>query len=160
MCADATLPQFTITRQWVLAGKAIFTVKNATGVHYTYRVTKGKPSEKYPTPGYFLALLTGPDNENDYTYVGMVKPLIDDGIHPLTVKLTQASKFTEDSLTVKVANFAFRVICNTQPMPAGYSIDGEGRCGRCGRLLTHPDGIANDGYRLGFGPVCWELMNG
>lgn len=139
---EAEEVDFVPTREWLIAGKAGFTVHNAAGEHYTYRITLGKPSERYPTPARFLALLTGPDNEADYTYLGLVG---DDG----TVKLTAKSRLTADARPVQVATWALRRRFAGQPLPAGYGIIGTGRCGRCGRVLTVPESCYG-----GFGPEC------
>lgn len=160
--------QFKITRQWLLAGNAIFTVKNDKGEHYTYRVRKVEDQANQRPPVWFLSLLTGPDNDCDssYHYIGMLtfpnwthtQPI--DDLYTIVVKLTKKSKFHPDTTCVKVAQWAINRVCDGKAVPAGYSIDGCGRCGKCGRLLTHPDGVADDGYRHGFGPVCWEAMQG
>ncbi len=144
---------FTLTPEFVLAGHAIFTVHNATGDHYTYLVEKVESDGKAPV--WFAKILTGSDNESDYTYVGVVGP---DG----SLRLTRASKMTADSQPVAVAQWALGRIwtgrATSEYLPDGYGIHGEGRCGRCGRTLTAPDGITPDGYRFGFGPTCWEKL--
>jgi hypothetical protein len=147
-----------ITPQFLTAGKAIFTVANPQGVHYTYKVTKKdpRPTDTRKTPVYFIKLLTGgPDNTSSYTYLGMLNPT--DG----QVILTRASKFQHDSLPVKVANWFIGFIYKVQrepllnhTLPVGYKLAHAGRCGRCGRLLTTPDSI-----ELGFGPECAGLLN-
>jgi len=149
-----TKPEFEITKQWVTAGNAIFTVANGKGDHCTYRVSKVKKDEAKP-PVWFVNLLTGPDNESDYTYLGMLDPLTGE------VRLTRASKMSDGSQAVRVLRWAMKIVFGGQALPEGYSISGEGRCGRCGRTLTHPDGVADAGYRFGFGPVCWDkIQNG
>lgn len=80
MCL-ATLPTATadphavnITLDFIQAGRAIFTVANPTGESYTFRVSKSEPSGEYSKPAWFVGLLTGPDNEHDYTCVGRYDP--------------------------------------------------------------------------------------
>ena len=156
--------EFKVTRQWILAGNATFTVKNDKGEHYTYRIQiplkirraeKSDPARDKPV--WFLSVLTGPDNSSSYSYVGMLTFPTPETI---VLKVTKKSRYHPDIKLVKVAQWAINCICAGKELPAGYSIDGMGHCGRCGLPLTHPDGIADDGYRLGFGPVCWELMQG
>jgi hypothetical protein len=151
---------FKVTRQWVLAGKAIFTVKNNSGEHYTFKVSRVHKENDARPPVWFMSMLTGPDNEADssYAYIGIVLNVTNEAV-PLDVKLTAKSRFVPATTAYRVARWALARIC-LGGLPEGYSIDGNGRCGRCGRMLTHPDGIADDGYRLGFGPVCWEQMGG
>jgi hypothetical protein len=142
---------FKITAKWLLSGNAVFTVHNATGTHYTYRILK-KPSQREPgRHTFFLSLLTGPDNETNYNYVGVVES-------DLSIRLTKKSKYHPKALPVRVVNWALACIHVGKELPAGYGIDGAGRCGRCGRELTHPDGVSDDGYRHGYGPECWKTI--
>jgi hypothetical protein len=143
---------FKVTKEWVMAGKAIFTVSNGKGEHYTFKVTK-KDNDAPRPPVWFVSLLTGQDNESDYTYVGCLRPTTGN------VDLTRASRYNRDSKPYKVIVWAMRILWAGVEFPAGYGCDGEGRCGRCGIKLTHPDGINNAGYRLGYGPTCWAKIN-
>ncbi len=145
---------FKITAQWVLAGKAIFTVHNDKGEHYTFRVSKKEDENSVRPPVWFINVLAGPDNLNDYQYLGMVVP------NTLNVRLTKASRFREDSTIVKVVRWALGKVAAGADFPAGYGINGCGRCGRCGITLTRPEGIDPAGYRFGFGPTCWAKMQG
>lgn len=141
---------FTLTPEFVLAGKATMTVSNGRGDHYTYRVEKVENKNR-PTM-WFANLLTGPDNEDDYTYLGVVDP------NTLAVRPTRATRLGPETTPFKVLAWALRRIQFQDGMPEGATIDPAGRCGRCGRPLTHPDGVNATGYRLGFGPVCFEKM--
>jgi hypothetical protein len=138
-----------ISLDFIKAGKAIFTVDNGKGTHYTFKVTKKDPEvgskwEKYG-PSFFIGLLTGPDNTSDFTYMGMLKW---EGGRPIC-KLTKASKFQEETTAVQVMNFALRVAWGSQQLPDGYSIRHAGLCGRCARQLTDPVSL-----ELGLGPIC------
>lgn len=129
-----------ITKDFVLAGKAIFTVSNSQGKHYTYKVLQKNDI-------YFVFVLTKPDQ---YTYMGMLS-----GFYNI-LHLTKKSKYKTDSLPVKVLNWALKMIWTQQDVPSGYGINHAGRCGRCGRQLTRPEGVDHAGYRYGFGPECWN----
>lgn len=135
-----------LTRESVTAGKAIFTVNNASGEHYTYKVTKSEDGRCY-----FVSMLTGPDNTSDYTYIGL---LTDSGM----VKTTKASKMNGESRPMKVINWALQIIFGNKSLPDGYGINHVGKCLRCGRALTRPEGIDDNGYRQGFGPECYKLI--
>lgn len=124
-----------ISVSFVTAGRAVFTVSNDKHEHYTYKVSKKKDQDLW-----FISLLTGPNNRNDYTYMGV----LGDG-----VRITKKSKYTIDSKPVKVFNWALKVIAGAKALPNGYDIQHEGICGRCGRELTHPESISS-----GFGPEC------
>lgn len=138
--------EWTATPEWMLAGKAEFTVHNAKGQHYSYQILKKEWSGKVT---WLLTLLTGPDNDRDFTYVGVVK---EDG----SLHTTRASKVTTEAKSFKVAAWTLKKVWSGQPFPAGYGINHKGRCGRCGRALTRPEGIDPKGWRYGFGEVCYS----
>jgi hypothetical protein len=121
------------------AGRAVFTVANPKGEHYTFRI--GRSNEEQPL---FVGLLTGQNNETDYTYMGIYNP---EQNH--VVKLTKASKYNEESTPVKVVRWAIKQVATNKELPEGYSIQHEGRCASCGRLLTEPISL-----QTGFGPEC------
>ena len=120
-------------------GNAIFTVKNDKDKHYTYRIRQPKGNNK----PFFISLLTGSDNTESYTYLGIYNPLSNNVI------LTQKSKYTNESTPVKVIRWAIKKINEKSSIPNGYSIQHEGKCCRCGRTLTTPNSINN-----GIGPEC------
>jgi len=123
-------------------GRATFTVSNGRGEHYTFRINKPKRDDK-GNPPYFISMLTGSDNDSDYTYIGLYIPQNNN------VKLTSKSKFTADSKPIRVLNWAFTMIAEGKELPLGYSIQHEGRCCRCARTLTTPESIER-----GIGPEC------
>jgi hypothetical protein len=132
-------------RRFVTAGHAIFTVANATGDHYTYRVTRREFADERVL--YFVGLLTGPNNDSDYTYLGVLDPLT------LDVRLTRASHYTDASTPVRVIRWALHLIGTCRELPTGYRLHHEGHCGRCGRTLTTPESTDT-----GFGPDCAALL--
>ena len=137
-----------IGRQFLLAGKAIFTVSNPSGTRYTYRVTH-KPGNATFAPVWFVSLLTGSDNESDYTYLGILDA------ETGAVRVTKKGTYTDDTLPVKVVRWAVGLIYGNKPVPDGYKINHAGRCGKCGRLLTTPESCA-----AGIGPECRKKMFG
>ena len=142
-------PAATFTRPshvaiFALAGNAILTVKSRrTGDHRTYRVRRPKPDAPF-----FLSLLTGPDNETSYTYVGVVDP------ESLLVRPTKKSTFRCDSVPVRAWNYVMSNV-GTGQFPDDAEIMHEGRCGACGRTLTVPESIER-----GIGPECFAKMGG
>ena len=134
-----------VSQDFIRAGRAVFTVSNGNGVHYTYKVTYKKPSGKFRET-WFVSLLTGPNKEEDFSYMGM---LGDD----LQVRLTRNSRFTEDIVPFRVINWFLKLVRDGKPLPEGYSAHHEGRCGRCGRTLTVPETIES-----GIGPECAKKM--
>ena len=123
-------------------GKAIFTVHNNKGKHYTYKIQK-KP--KWP---FCVYVLTGEDNTSNYTYLGTYNP------RNFKVYLTGKSKYKEDSMIVKVVRWAITRVSSGKPVPEGYGIRHDGRCCRCGRLLTTPESI-----EAGIGPECRKKVS-
>lgn len=115
--------------------------------HYTFRLTHKEATDKW-SDTYFLGLLTGPDNEQDYTYMGIVD------ITTGNVRLTKASKYTPDSWPYKLATRLLQRITKGEGQAieqAGFRVHHEGKCGRCGRTLTVPESIER-----GIGPECWK----
>lgn len=122
-------------------GHAYFSVKNAQDEHFTYRINSKENTDG--TTVFFVALLTGPDNWANYTYMGMYSPETGE------IRLTRASRYAEDSTPVKVARWAVKIVRTQGAVPAGYSIRHNGKCCRCGRMLTDPTSIER-----GIGPEC------
>lgn len=125
-------------REYTFAGNATLTLSSErTGARYTFKVKAPKENRNNIR---FLMLLTGPDNENSYTYLGMVQ---DD-----QVKMTKASKMTPDSLPIKAFSYYLQHLKTGQIAPK-LEVRHEGSCGRCGRALTVPESIDR-----GIGPEC------
>lgn len=131
-----------ISKQFITAGKATFTVQSVSGDYYTFRVNRKEASGNYKE-AYFANVLTGPDNTTDYTYIGMVDPQTG------RVALTKSSKYNADSTIYRVLGWALHHIWNQKEIPAGYQIRHEGHCARCGRALTTPTSLDT-----GIGPEC------
>lgn len=127
-----------LNKNFFIGGNATFTVQNAAGEYYTYKVRQ--PKADMP---HFASLLTGPDNENSFTYLGIVNP------QTAEVRLTAKSKMNADSKPVKVIAWALRQVWAGKELPQGYQIRHEGKCGCCGRTLTTPESLDR-----GIGPEC------
>lgn len=132
-----------ISTDFLIAGHAIFTVTSPSGEYFTYRVNAPKDQNEM-NPIWFVSLLTGPNNTQDYTYLGI---LVKSG-EKYIVRTTGKSKFDVDSKPVKVVQWAVKCI-QDGTIPAGYDIKHIGRCGVCGRPLTTPESIDS-----GIGPIC------
>jgi len=136
-------------KNYMLAGNATITLKSlVTEAHLTFKVTQAKDKQTGEKRDfYFVALLSGPDNESDYAYMGMIN-----GAGQFN--LTRNSKFTEDAKAVKGFKFFWKFISEDM-FPPSMEIRHEGSCGRCGRKLTVPESIDR-----GIGPECWANMGG
>jgi hypothetical protein len=150
--APAALITAERAAKFILAGNAYFTVKSLkTGARYTYRVSRATCSrckkdfcECWNYPTYFVALLTGPENTADYTYLGMLREN--------KFQLTRASKMKDDSTPVKAFRYVWAYLACNQ-LPPQTEIWHEGRCGKCGRVLTVPESV-----EAGIGPDCAGRM--
>lgn len=145
--------------QFFLAGNAYVTLRSArTGTRYTYRISRAKedvqndqgrffPAKPLPNPQpetYFVALLSGPENTDDYVYLGIIRAG--------EFRLTRKSRMNSQSIPVKAFGWTMAQL-KSGNLPAELEIWHQGRCGRCGRMLTVPESIA-----AGIGPECAERM--
>jgi hypothetical protein len=146
-----TTTPITLDKNFFMGGNATFTVDNGKGTHYTFKIQQPKQDNERFTgrKPHFAKLLTGPDNENSYSYLGMVCPVTG------SVKLTKASKMNEDSVPVQVLRWALKHALTDRLLPVGYKIHHVGKCGCCGRALTVPESIER-----GIGPECWSKLCG
>ncbi len=139
----AKLADAAAIRAFALAGHARFTlVSQKTGARYTYEVLE--PAEKRPGSNVlFVRVLTGQNNEADYSYLGCVFD---------TAKFVHGRKshVPADAPSAKAFVWAWpRIVAGVDLL--NCEVWHEGRCGRCGRVLTVPESITN-----GIGPVCAE----
>jgi hypothetical protein len=136
-------------KEFALAGKAYLTlVSLKTQTRFTYEVKLTPPPEagKKPSPvTHFVALLTEPDNEFGYKYIGHI--FSDGGYwHGNKSKIHQGAPGA-----VAFKWFYEKVIVEGKtPEAIGLAVWHEGRCGKCGRKLTVPESIAR-----GIGPECY-----
>ena len=134
-------------RRFVLGGNAYFTLKStATGTRFTYRVSA--PKDATPSSPKFVGVLTGSDNNQDYTYLGCIWP---DGNFAYGKK----SRITPDAPSAKGFAWFWNANLRHGNLPSVVEFYHEGRCGCCGRRLTTPESVT-----LGFGPECAEKMGG
>jgi Family of unknown function (DUF6011) len=124
---------------FMFAGNATVTIREGQ-TRYTYRIRAAKNN-----PGiHFVALLTGPDNEDDYTYLGTV-------FDREVFRLTKKSLWQKTSSPVVIFNRTLNYL--VKGLRLDMEIWHEGRCGHCGRKLTVPESIAR-----GIGPECVSRM--
>lgn len=136
----AELSDAATALKFMWGGNAKFTLQSlATGTRYTYRVKKSDNGKLY-----FVGVLTGQDNENDYPYLGHI--YADSG----EFVFAKPEKAGVSRAAPSAAAFAWAYPrIKAGAIPAGLAIWHEGRCGRCSRVLTVPESIAS-----GFGPEC------
>jgi hypothetical protein len=128
---------------FMLAGNAIVTLRSQkTGNHYTYKI-RSFPNADPKQLTYKVLLLTGPDNENDYSWLGRIV----NGQFYLT-RRSREMGLTEMTPSVKAIIWVLINLSHNQ-MPAMLEILHEGRCGRCNKVLTVPESVLT-----GLGPIC------
>lgn len=122
--ADVRLPG--VTKEFLLSGRAFFRVTNArTKKEITFKV-HARVRESSPWAPTFFVRVQGA--LGSYRYLAV---LLDDG----SLKITGRSEFTPKSLEFSVATWAIRCVYDEAPLPAGYSIENIGKCGKCGWTL-------------------------
>jgi len=124
-------------------GNATFTLVGRSS-RFTYRVRLNDDGNLY-----FVGVLSGSDNNADYSYLG-------------TVRVAEHSRYShgrksrvgEDAPSVKAFAWFWRALVEKdEDALAKVEFWHEGRCGRCGRLLTVPESVER-----GIGPECWARM--
>ena len=131
-------------RSFIFAGKAIFTIKSGeSGKHFTYKITKGKRGNN---PPHFASLLTGTDNNSQYSYFANIW---DEKVYKHGAK----SRITKDALGVQAFRWFFRNLLDGT-LNGRVKIYHEGRCCKCGRRLTTPKSVER-----GIGPECNKMLS-
>jgi len=130
---------------FIWAGNATFTLlSRKTGTRYTYRIRRKKDAALY-----FVSLLRGPNNEDDYAYMGVVDQA--------GFRATNKSRISADAPSHKTFRWFLDAVRKGERLggPVGDALEvwHAGRCGRCRRLLTVPSSVA-----LGIGPECASRM--
>ena len=138
-----------LSKTFILAGDATFTIECPDATHHTFRVQHVEKNDRWPE-SFFVKMLTGPDNENSYSYLGKLNDFTGQ------VVLTAKSKLTADSFTYRLLNRILARIWGDDAASFeqhGYKVHHEGRCGKCGRKLTVPASVES-----GIGPECSKQM--
>ncbi len=117
----------------ILAGNARFTIQNKlTEGRFTYKVKKSKSGEVY-----WVYVLRGRDNTNDYSFIGVYKNS--------QYFYSQRSGISQSAKSVQAFQWFAKNMNNLGPV----QVFSEGRCMRCSRVLTVPDSVQNS-----IGPEC------
>lgn len=130
-------------RQFALAGNAHMTFKKVdTGTRRTYQIIKSKKNDRI----FYVKVLTGPENTRDYTFLGTLKVLNDGAvIYSHSLK----SSIGRDATANRAFEWVWNKVIAPNKVANNLEIWHEGRCARCGRLLTVPESIS-----AGIGPEC------
>lgn len=148
----------TAIRRFILGGIAIFTLlSKKSGERKTFRVRKAEDVDGSGRPhGYYVDLLTGPNNTEDYRYLCFMWITASANCETeLHVKLNKQKWGEEAFLVFEWLAKRINAVCIFKRIDAQKSFEAqseffhEGRCGVCGRTLTTPESI-----ELGIGPIC------
>ncbi len=131
----------TARAAYIFSGNATVTlVSKSTGVCFTYRVQQADKSNRpQEAPPHFVRVLTGPDNEADYTFLGTI-------FEREVWRHGAKSPISPSAESAKAWSWFMRHM----EAPAVQVLH-SGSCGRCGRKLTTPESI-----KRGLGPTCAE----
>ena len=131
-----------------------YTITNEAGEHRTVRVKTQKEDAKFAPGERIVQLLTGRDNENDYTGFGFVK---DDKVNVWRSKQGNGKMSAFDWLAYLLPKAA-QALVGSEGVEVEGNIEAAGRkynvllsksCLRCNRKLTTPESI-----RRGYGEEC------
>ena len=129
--------------RYLLAGNALVTIRNAaTGNRFTYQVQAPRQPRLGEAVPYFVKVLSGPDNGADYRYMGTI-------FEGRSFRLTNKSRVGPEAPSYKAFDYVFHRLANGIPLARTVEVWHEGKCGRCGRLLTVPESVER-----GIGPDC------
>lgn len=137
---DHAVIQAAAVLTYLFAGKAKVTlVSKVTGKHFTYEI-RGKADKNDPDKRvYFVHYLAGPDNQNDYMYLGTIFDS-----DSKRVQLTKKSRVRPEAPVYRALSYALQ-----HPTSEHLQVLHSGACGRCGRELTDPTSV-----QTGIGPIC------
>jgi len=128
-------------RAFITGGNATVTlVSTNTGTRFTYKIRARDEGAMH-----FVSLLSGPDNENDYRYLGRIDASARFWAGRRNPKPGDVGADAPSSLAFQWA---------WERLAKGVLLDSleiwhEGRCGRCNRKLTVPESL-----KSGLGPEC------
>jgi len=127
-----------VALEYIRAGHGKATLVG-TETRYTYKFGKSEDNELI-----FVKVLTGSNNETDYTYIGFIN---------MAWKMVAGRKGNAAHGAFKALAWYVYKACNAPEVAAKAQFMHEGVCGKCGRTLTTPESITR-----GFGPICVENM--
>ena len=140
MSDAARLTTAADARAFLIGGNATVTlVSTKTGTRFTYKVRASDDGEVF-----FVSLLSGPDNEGDYSYLGRIAR----GIFWAGRKVPKPGDVGPDAPSSKAFAWLWKALMRDS-LPDAVEVWHEGRCARCNRKLTVPSSISS-----GFGPEC------
>jgi hypothetical protein len=140
MSDQARLHTAVASRDFMLGGNATVTLVSVkTSTRFTYRIRANDEGDVF-----FVSLLSGPDNEADYRYLGRIAR----GVFWAGRKTPKPGDVGPEAPSSLAFRWAWERLAKGVMLDS-LEIWHEGRCGRCNRKLTVPSSIAS-----GLGPEC------
>lgn len=153
------LTTIAAARLFIEAGRAILTIQSRkTDDRFTFRFSR--PSNDDPSSNQrrwnagerciWVSVLTGADNENDYSFIGTIFP----SKSTTEIRPSPKSRVALDTPSGKAVRWMLKAIYENQAdrLFTQAELWHEGICARCGRKLTVPESIDT-----GFGPECSQI---
>lgn len=139
---------------YVALGHGTFTLVGLQ-TRYTFKLTQ-KENETGDRSPIFVSLLTGPQNETDYHYIGFIpaRKQGSDGIGIAPMQLVAGRKGNPNHPAFIALNWWLNAYRLDNPKIEMVEFWHEGTCGHCGRKLTTPESIER-----GIGPKCAERLH-
>jgi hypothetical protein len=141
---------------YILGGEAIFSlVSVATGKKFTYQCVQAtrwdnKLNKKVLTERWFLSVLTGPDNNSNYTYAGTIDNKVNE---KWVIRTTEKSGMTAEADSFKAFVAVLNILQSSVEIINAYRekllIYHDGNCSICGKHLTTIVSVS-----CSMGPVC------
>lgn len=136
----------------LLAGSSKFTLTSEkTGQRFTYWIRSGaKDRNKNWSTGnqnllfFFVKVLTGPDNESSFTWMGTIQRQSLESMPHFSAR----RDFSAAPSRFAIEWFLHHLFVGGV-IPQGATLEWASSCARCGRTLTVPESIQS-----GFGPEC------
>lgn len=149
----------TAVQPFLLGGRATVTlVSKQTGKRFTFKIEQRRVAPRNPGESEveygerviaaqkgprFVKVMTGPDNEHNYTYVGHID-------EDRQFRLDKKSRLTPEAPSVVAWRWFWQaVMTKSAKTTEQCEIWHNGHCSKCGRKLTVPSSIST-----GLGPVC------
>ena len=142
---------------YILGGEAIFSfVSVATGKKFTYKCEQAekwdiKLNKKVKQERWFVSVLTGPDNNTNYTYAGTIDEK--DNLGKWIIRTTKKSGMSSEADSFKAFVTVLDILQSSVQRINAYRekllIYHDGTCSKCGRRLTDITSVA-----ISAGPIC------
>lgn len=136
----STRPSIGI-KSFILGGNSTFTIQSKkTNTRFTFKVSQ--PDKTSP---HFVSVLTGSDNNSDYSYLGTI-------FDKQNFVKTRKSRFSNGAPCYLAFSWLWNELNKGNEKLEQIDFWHEGKCCRCGRKLTTPESI-----EAGIGPICAGL---